>query len=491
MKSLMDDLPKDAHDTYAQRKLTMNWSRYFPRQKSCPPVIYLDFWPLVSQPFIYATSPEACFQLTQQTAQPRHSMFSWAIFPVTGGKDLISMDMPTHRIWRSRLNPGFSLKNLLSQTPVLIEEVGTFVQQLREQAGTDGNFGDIFHLFDRTVALTFDIITRVSLDLQIKEQTQGPTPILKALQALIRCVNAPNIWSKLERWAPSYRRDVARNSKILRDSLLSQIKSHLQPDASSEKTVIDLAVKEYKNEYGDENRQPSPDFIDRVISQLKLFMFAGHDTTAQAICWALYEITKSPEVLRRIRAEHDQVLGPDVKLAAHVLSTEPRKLNSLRYTTAVIKESLRLHPLGSTHRRGSRGFSFVCDGTNYPTDGAIIWTSPTAIHLRADLWPRAMEFLPERFLVAEGHPLRPVKNAWRPFELGNTRCIGEELAMIEMKLVLALTMRELDFHFDWEGWNALQGRTTPPDSVDGEHIYRVGGGIGFVKDKLPTRVKLR
>lgn len=67
-----------------------------------------------------------------------------------------------------------------------------------------------------------------------------------------------------------------------------------------------------------------------------------------------------------------------------------------------------------------------------------------------------MEFLPERFLVAEGHPLHPVKNAWRPFELGNTRCIGEELAMVEMKLVLALTMRELDFKFDWEGWNTLQ-----------------------------------
>lgn len=127
-----------------------------------------------------------------------------------------------------------------------------------------------------------------------------------------------------------------------------------------------------------------------------------------------------------------------------------------------------------------------------------------------------MEFLPERFLVAEGHPLHPVKNAWRPFELGNTRCIGEELAMIEMKLVLALTMRELDFCFDWKGWNTLQyvtlqsafsypaaslsftlltyltrRRTAPPDSVDGEHIYRVGNGIGSVKDKLPTRIKLR
>lgn len=173
-------------------------------------------------------------------------------------------------------------------------------------------------------------------------------------------------------------------------------------------------------------------------------------------CWVLYEINKSPEVLKRVREEHDEVLGSDAKLAAQVLSLEPHKLNSLRYTTAAIKESLRLHPLGSTHRRGSRGFNFVCEGTTYPTEDSVIWTSPTAVHLRSDLWPRVMEFLPERFLVAEGHPLHPVKNAWRPFELGNTRCIGEELVMVEMKLVLALTMRELDFKFDWEGWNTLQ-----------------------------------
>ncbi|OTB07086.1 hypothetical protein M426DRAFT_9159 [Hypoxylon sp. CI-4A] len=80
-----------------------------------------------------------------------------------------------------------------------------------------------------------------------------------------------------------------------------------------------------------------------------------------------------------------------------------------------------------------------------------------------------MEFLPERFIVVEGHPLHPVKNAWRLFELWNTRCIGEELAMIEMKLV---------------------GRTTPLDSVGREYVYRVSGGIGSVKDKLPTRIKL-
>ena len=120
----------------------------------------------------------------------------------------------------------------------------------------------------------------------------------------------------------------------------------------------------------------------------------------------------------------------------------------MTYTTAVMKETLRLHPLASTYRRGSAAFHFVYEGVRYPTKGALIQTTPTVVHLRSDVWPRATEFLPERFLVPEEHPLHPPRNAWRAFELGYTRCIGEELAMMEMKLVLVLTVQELEFNFD-------------------------------------------
>lgn len=125
--------------------------------------MYLDLWPFLSYPLIQATSPEACYQLTQEKAQPRHSMFAWAILPVTGGKDLISMNMSDHRVWRSRLNPGFSLRNLMSQMPIMIEEVETFVQQLRDQAGLNHQYGGLFTLYDRTVNLTFDIIMRTAM----------------------------------------------------------------------------------------------------------------------------------------------------------------------------------------------------------------------------------------------------------------------------------------------------------------------------------------
>ncbi|KAI0479887.1 cytochrome P450 [Xylaria cf. heliscus] len=490
MKSLREGLPKDAHDVYAQRRLTMDWATYFPNLSKCPPVIYLDLWPFLQYPLISATSPEACYQMTQAKAQPRHGMFAWAIFPVTGGRDLISMDIPEHRVWRARLNPGFSARNLTAQLPLMIEEVNTFVEQLRQMAGNDGQYGELFPLYDRTVNLTFDIIMRSAIDLRVNEQLDGPGPILQSMRRLIHHVKAENIKSKFERILPAYRRDVLMNQNRIRDILVPYIQSRLGQgaDSGSPKTVIDLALKELENESGGDPVRLNQEFIDTVLSQLKLFILAGHDTTAQAMCWVLYEVYRHKKVIEQLRVEINEVLGPDPKIT---LSQEPYKLHSLRYTTAVIKETLRLHPLGATHRCGSLDFNIVHEGTVYPTFNALINTNPTAIHLRPDLWPRATEFIPERFIVPEEHPLHPMKNAWRAFELGNTKCIGEELAMMEMKLVLVFTVQDLDLDFDWVQWNKLQNCEKTPDMVDGQHMYRVGNGIGSVKDKLPTRIRIR
>ncbi|KAI0140546.1 cytochrome P450 [Xylariaceae sp. FL1272] len=493
MKGLRRGLPKDAHDTYAQRKLTINWKEYFPKLSECPPVIYLDLWPFLSYSLIQATSPEACYQMTQQKPQPRHPMFSWAISPVTGGRDLIAMDIPTHRVWRSRLNPGFSLRNLTSLVPILMEEVDIFVQKLREEAGTDKAFGALFPLYDKTVNLSFDIIMRAALDLRVHEQTEGPGALLKAMRQLNTHVNSENIKTKIQRMMPAYRRDLAANTRIIDNILRPYVLSRANADMQSTKTksVIDLALGEIRLQSGndeDVSSPPSQDLVDIVISQLKLFLLAGHHTTAQAICWVMYEVYSRPEVLEKIRDEVRRVLGPDAK---SLLQEKPHHLNELEYTAAVIKETLRLNPIASTHRQGSDQFNLVIEGTTYPTLNTLMNTSPVAVHLRSDLWPRATEFLPERFMVGEDDPLHPFKHAWRAFELGTTRCIGEELAMIEIKLILASTTAELDLEYDWAGWRKTKHGSTPPETVNGMLMYRTGQGIGTVKDDLPTRVRLR
>ncbi|KAI0521216.1 cytochrome P450 [Xylaria bambusicola] len=495
LKALGSGLPKDAHPGYISERLIAEWKTYFPKEDTCPPVIYLDLWPFFPQPIIYVTSAEACYQLTQGNPQPRHPMFRWALTPATEGKDLISMactSMSTHKLWRSLLNPGFSSRNLIASMPVLLEEVLIFTNMLKDAAGSDGNWGTMFTVYDKTIRLTFDVIARVALGLRLHEQTSGPGPLFQALSNVIPLVKMDTLWNRAERLLPKYRKITSVNGKIMRDALLPQIERSAQSHGDDAGTIVDLALKDLQvKSNGGKTTQLTPDLVDTIISQIKFFLFAGHNTTAQTICWTLYEVNKYDNVKEALRAEHNEVLGADPCRAADTLRSQPYKIKELRYTTAVVKETLRLHALSETFRQGTPGFHFKIDGKSFPTEGCMIQTNPVIIHLREDLWPRPKEFLPERFMVPEGHALHPAKNAWRPFEMGSMRCIGEELAMMEIVLCLVFTVRELEFDFDWVGWDKLHDRSEPPEYVNGQRGYRCGDGVGHIKDNLPCRVKER
>lgn len=272
-------------------------------------------------------------------------------------------------------------------------------------------------------------------------------------------------------------------------------------EATGAKTINHLAIKAYRSEVQQQQQQQpakdmvlkdaykhvDPDFMDIAIAQLKIFIFAGHDTTASTLSFIYSRLSQSPTILAKVRAEHDTVLGSDPTQALVLLTEDPNLLNQMPYTHAVMKEVLRLYPPGATARRGSPNMILThpVTGQQYPTDGFLVWSASSLMHRHPDYWERPDEFLPERFLAKEGEPLYPRKNAFRPFELGPRNCIGQELAQLELRAVLAMTLRELDFEPAYEE-NAPQAL--------GEKAYQVmdvGDITGHVKDGFPVRVKVR
>ncbi|TGJ85977.1 hypothetical protein E0Z10_g2774 [Xylaria hypoxylon] len=419
-------------------------------------------------------------------------MLKWGLIPVTDGKDLISMSsksLDTHKLWRSRLSPGLSLRGLLSDITPILEEVEIFTHNLKALVGHNGQWGQIFPVYEKTMSLTYDVIARVTLDLRLHEQTQGRGDFMRAFYKLTPLAKFNNLKNRLERLTPKYRRTVATNSKVLRDAILPCIEKRLASSPDARKTtVIDLALDDIFSSSQESRKLPiDKELLNILVSQTKFILFAGGDVVGLTLAWVLYEIVKYPSVMAELRAEHDKVFGTDLTVVGEVLRKQPYKVNELRYTSAVVKEALRLHSPNQTLRQGSLDFNIVIDGTVFPTNGCLMQTSPGAIHRREDIFPRPTEFLPERFLVPEGHLLHPPKNAYRPFEMGNMRCIGDGLALIEMRLALLYVVRELDFQFDWDGWDKLQGRTGRPEMVFGERGYQCGSDVGRVKDGLPTR----
>ena len=306
-----------------------------------------------------------------------------------------------------------------------------------------------------------------------------------------------NLW---ERWHPvrpfMHWYNARIMNKYIQKVFEERFEAYIQrPNHEKNKSIIDRSIQTYLNDMSDNPVAPqkitSIDAASKelIVGQMKLFIFSGHDTTSASVCYSLYLLSKSPKDMERIRAEHDQVFGTRLNRVPSIISEDPHILNRLPFTLAVVKETLRLFPIASSTRFGEPGFSVVAeDGKSYPTEECLVWSSPHTIQRSPDFWPRPDEFIPDRWLVQPGHELYPIKGAWRPFEFGPRNCIGQELAVLEMKAALVLTIRQYDFSMPYDEWDRLHPRKGPRH-VAGERAYQaLNGGPS---EEMPCRVKLR
>ncbi len=155
--------------------------------------------------------------------------------------------------------------------------------------------------------------------------------------------------------------------------------------------------------------------------ELLALLFAGHETTATAMSWALYWIYRQPSVKEKLLQELKGLSVP----------TDWMSIFKLPYLTAVCNETLRIHPVAMlTFPR------VVVEPTEllgYKLEPNTIMSGCIyLLHHREDLYPDAEQFKPERFLERQFSPYE-----FMPFGGGVRRCVGEALAQFEMKIVLA------------------------------------------------------
>jgi len=98
------------------------------------------------------------------------------------------------------------------------------------------------------------------------------------------------------------------------------------------------------------------------MEQLRIpFVYAnshlpGYGSTLISFQFILMLLSKSPDAVKKLREEHDRVFHPDFEETLSILDESPYKLNELDYTTAVIKETLRLFPVGFGIRQAEKGY---------------------------------------------------------------------------------------------------------------------------------------
>ena len=169
-----------------------------------------------------------------------------------------------------------------------------------------------------------------------------------------------------------------------------------------------------------EDGEPMRD--EELRDQMLTLLFAGHDTTATSLAFAVHNILRHPEVRERLREELVHVVGAGPLAPEHV--------GKLEYLDATVKETLRLNPIisevGRVLARPMR-----IGGWDLPA-GVVAAPCIYLAHRRPDVWPEPERFDPERFIGR-----RPSPYEFFPFGGGVRRCLGMAFALYEMKVVLA------------------------------------------------------
>ena len=173
-----------------------------------------------------------------------------------------------------------------------------------------------------------------------------------------------------------------------------------------------------------------------MIDNLATFLEAGHQTTAQALTWALYLLARAPAWQDAGRAEIASVVGSE--------AIEGRHMSGLAITTRIFKEAMRLYPPVPAIVRSSTQKQTLGE-TTIPKGGSIV-IPVFAVHRHRAYWDDPERFDPDRFL--------PEREAGRhragyiPFGFGPRTCIGMPFATLEGVAILASLLRRCRFHWD-------------------------------------------
>ncbi|KAI8279519.1 putative sterigmatocystin biosynthesis P450 monooxygenase stcS [Colletotrichum sp. SAR11_240] len=446
---------KDARKLLAGTNVKLKLERSFYKDKvymtaiaqryDMPGAWYLDFWPLAA-PVLVVTDADAAQRLLTGTPTLKHPQVGKFMGPVLGEDNIVSVNGEMWKAGKRMMGSGFSQGYVKPMLSMFSEHVLVFHEKLRKRAVDKGE--EEFELEGEAAKAIFDVIGSIVFGMSLDAQGKGSV-LLEDLRALIQYLNfVITNWNPVRKVVEWWRiRGVKRRSdEVIRKAVLERWEVMRDegevPSRRLAKSIMDRVIADWIQ--SGEQGPPKGEFLDLLVVNLKTLLLGGHGTTTDAFTYTVMLLGLHPEAMRRMREEHDAVFPAGLQESAEMLRTNPAKTNELEYTTAVIKETMRFYPVGFSTRIAPPELKFLdCDGVRLPIEGFMLALCQFASHFDPAYFADPKAFRPERFLGAEGAALH--RFAWRPFERGPRACMGQDLAMDELRVLLLLTARWFDF----------------------------------------------
>jgi cytochrome P450 len=173
-----------------------------------------------------------------------------------------------------------------------------------------------------------------------------------------------------------------------------------------------------------------PEFDEQqALDEIKQYLWAGTETTAITLAWALYHASLNPEVADRIRREGETVYGDRPPTAADY--------SGMAYTRAVIQETMRVYPPIWGLMRVANEADTISGKEIRKGDRIVMFAY--GVHHSPKYWDEPEEFRPERWLGDAARKRKPY--SYIPFGGGKRSCIGGAMSQVENTLALSMLLR--------------------------------------------------
>nr|XP_034962116.1 cholesterol 24-hydroxylase-like isoform X3 [Zootoca vivipara] len=322
------------------------------------------------------------------------------------------MDVAFSRSYLTRLMGTFN-----DQADKLIEEL---------EGKADGKTEvDMLSLLSR---VTLDIIAKVGFGLELNTVYDDQTPFPRAIYMALQGLSKSRIpFFEYMPWNRKEVKDAQESVRLLRRTGKECIEQRRKDMQDGEEIPLDILTQILKGAAQDEGCNN-----ELMLDHFVTFFIAGHDTSTTQLSFTIMELSRNPEVVAKLQAEVDNVIGVKRDIAYE-------DLGKLQYLSQVLKETLRLYSPVPTVPRWT-GKETTVEGVRIPANTTLMFSQYVMGRMKR-FFKDPLIFNPDRFSKDQPMPYF----SYFPFSLGAHTCIGQLFSQMEAKVVMAKFLQRFEF----------------------------------------------
>ncbi|KIK60889.1 hypothetical protein GYMLUDRAFT_597826 [Collybiopsis luxurians FD-317 M1] len=409
------------------------------------------------------------------------SGYRWCKYPerteisrLSTGRGLLWADGDVHKRQRKVMLPGFGTPEAKNFLPLFFSCVASMARRWSDILSTSEDQSHVFNVPEWASRATLDAIGQAAFDYNFGATDDHENELGKVYQnMMMKAFGAPSkatlialelfhflprsVVEFFNNIVPSPRHTHLRRVNRVADSVAKQLvadKSGALLEGKGKKDIMSILVKANASE------NPKAQLTEtELISQMRVIILAGHETTSNTLSWLLYELVKNTKLQNELRAE---IRATEKQVALRGDSElNIQDLEKMPLLGATVRETLRFHPVAihvfraaseddilplSTPITTSTGE--VLSELPIPKGTRVILSLPAYNRNKAIFGEDAHTFNPYRWLepdhVKKGISLGPYANL-ATFSAGIRVCIGWRFAVIELQAFIVELLSNFEF----------------------------------------------